>query len=122
VTKKRQSEEIPRNQLITMIAQLRGVLVEFDRVYGLPQDCEREVGLVLQQTSFDASESDLVDGKFAELGVPRISISDLAVALHRKWQSQATWTMPQAFDDLSLGEQARWLELARWVRKGEHER
>jgi hypothetical protein len=121
----RWSANIRRQELITMVATLRGILVEFDTVYGLPADCAHEVRIALKQTSFSVNDDDLVAGGFAELeeDAPRAEFAEmgedvpLAEAIHKKWQSLASWTMPQAFDDLSEAEQCRWMEVARWLRK-----
>jgi hypothetical protein len=48
-------------------------------------------------------------------GAPRPNVAEFAETLHAKWQELATWTRPTAFDDLSDGEQCRWLELTRWL-------
>jgi hypothetical protein len=69
----RQSRDISRAELVAMVATLRGILVEFDTVYGLPDDCEHEVRLALKQTTFAVNDEDLDGGGFAELEEPKMT-------------------------------------------------
>jgi hypothetical protein len=67
---------------------------------------------------FDDNMKATPPGRCRRTPRPGPTVAELAVALHKKWQSLATWTRPQAFGDLSEGEQCRWLELASWLHKG----
>lgn len=102
-----------------MVATWRGIMVEVERVFGLPAELEADFERIKLQTTFDVDEEDLVDGGFARLGeaAPRPNVRELAVELHAKWHSLHIWSNGQTFADLSEGERFRWLKFAAWLRR-----
>lgn len=62
------SSQISRKQLITIIAKLRGTLYSVQgQISPSSIDCQADIDAGLAVSSFDVSETDLDDGRFASL-------------------------------------------------------